>query len=699
MSSRRVDADRLQQPPVPAEPGRVGQLGRRAGGGQRPHVPGRVGARPAPAAVGRRRPRAPAAPRAAVTQFGTRAAAAGRRATASIATCAVMSQLPSGTGRDLPPAAEPGQRAERRPVVRAGARSRRRARSPRRRGDRVRPGLVARAGRSRPGRRPRRGHHRGAARPRPRRRPCAPERLRRRWPGRPARTPARRRRRRRPRRAARCPATRWRAAARRSRAGHVGRQPIAVGQVASGRAPARPRPGAGPRLGHAGSARQPARAARRAARRGRRRRRPRRRRRGGPARRRPARPAAAARRRTAARRARWSGSARPGRRRRRRTRPARTGPVHRVRQPGSPSPRASRSATTVVRRLTAVTSRSVRHGWCKFTPACHGRSRRTHTCASTGTPSEDWIIDMSASLRARRATPVWSASSAPAGSAPSSAPRSTARRATGSSPPPASPPPARDRVAPLLPRRPRSCPADEVARGRDGPAAARRARRRPGRPGGRAWPSRARCAPARSSRTPPARTGSPCSPRRGGRRPSAGPAPGDDLHRRRRRPGPAAAASRSGVTAPADAAPARHPARRRPRRRRRSGSPRPPARSTTRPWRTARTTWSRWSTRRPTGCATPGSTHPEQVLGPLLRAALDNALRLGDAALTGPVSRGDAGTVAGTWPRCGPTAPDSRAGLPRPGPAHRRPGHRRPGGCARTTPSRCWACWPPIGSA
>ena len=34
-----------------------------------------------------------------------------------------------------------------------------------------------------------------------------------------------------------------------------------------------------------------------------------------------------------------------------------------------------------------------------------------------------------------------------------------------------------------------------------------------------------------------------------------------------------------------------------------------------------------------------------RVLSPLLHAALDNALRLGDEALTGPVSRGDAGTV------------------------------------------------------
>jgi predicted short-subunit dehydrogenase-like oxidoreductase (DUF2520 family) len=41
-----------------------------------------------------------------------------------------------------------------------------------------------------------------------------------------------------------------------------------------------------------------------------------------------------------------------------------------------------------------------------------------------------------------------------------------------------------------------------------------------------------------------------------------------------------------------------------------------------------------------------GVRHPERVLAPLLGAALDNTLRLGDAALTGPVSRGDAGTVA-----------------------------------------------------
>ncbi|MFI0900744.1 Rossmann-like and DUF2520 domain-containing protein [Streptomyces sp. NPDC020983] len=43
---------------------------------------------------------------------------------------------------------------------------------------------------------------------------------------------------------------------------------------------------------------------------------------------------------------------------------------------------------------------------------------------------------------------------------------------------------------------------------------------------------------------------------------------------------------------------------------------------------------------------TAGVGEPGRMLGPLLGAALDNALRSGDAALTGPVARGDAGTVA-----------------------------------------------------
>jgi len=42
-----------------------------------------------------------------------------------------------------------------------------------------------------------------------------------------------------------------------------------------------------------------------------------------------------------------------------------------------------------------------------------------------------------------------------------------------------------------------------------------------------------------------------------------------------------------------------------------------------------------------------GVADPSRMLAPLLSAALDNALRLGDAGLTGPVARADADTVAG----------------------------------------------------
>lgn len=54
-----------------------------------------------------------------------------------------------------------------------------------------------------------------------------------------------------------------------------------------------------------------------------------------------------------------------------------------------------------------------------------------------------------------------------------------------------------------------------------------------------------------------------------------------------------------------------------------------------------------------------GVVHPDRVLAPLLGAALDNTLRMGDAALTGPVSRGDAGTVAKHLDTLAATAPDS----------------------------------------
>ncbi|MEJ5913913.1 DUF2520 domain-containing protein [Pseudokineococcus sp. 1T1Z-3] len=44
--------------------------------------------------------------------------------------------------------------------------------------------------------------------------------------------------------------------------------------------------------------------------------------------------------------------------------------------------------------------------------------------------------------------------------------------------------------------------------------------------------------------------------------------------------------------------------------------------------------------------AAAGVAEPGRVLGPLLGAALDGALRRGDDALTGPVARGDVGTLA-----------------------------------------------------
>ena len=56
-----------------------------------------------------------------------------------------------------------------------------------------------------------------------------------------------------------------------------------------------------------------------------------------------------------------------------------------------------------------------------------------------------------------------------------------------------------------------------------------------------------------------------------------------------------------------------------------------------------------------------GAANPARMLSPLLYAALDNALRLGDAGLTGPVARGDAGTVAGHLAALRDAAPEALA--------------------------------------
>ena len=57
-----------------------------------------------------------------------------------------------------------------------------------------------------------------------------------------------------------------------------------------------------------------------------------------------------------------------------------------------------------------------------------------------------------------------------------------------------------------------------------------------------------------------------------------------------------------------------------------------------------------------------GMEHPEQLMSPLLSASLDNALRHGDTALTGPVARGDADTVAEHLRRIESVSPAAGAG-------------------------------------
>jgi predicted short-subunit dehydrogenase-like oxidoreductase (DUF2520 family) len=56
-----------------------------------------------------------------------------------------------------------------------------------------------------------------------------------------------------------------------------------------------------------------------------------------------------------------------------------------------------------------------------------------------------------------------------------------------------------------------------------------------------------------------------------------------------------------------------------------------------------------------------GVENPSRLLGPLLGAALDNSLRRGDRALTGPVARGDAGTVAAHLHAIRDRAPEAAA--------------------------------------
>ena len=56
-----------------------------------------------------------------------------------------------------------------------------------------------------------------------------------------------------------------------------------------------------------------------------------------------------------------------------------------------------------------------------------------------------------------------------------------------------------------------------------------------------------------------------------------------------------------------------------------------------------------------------GVDDPARLVAPLLSAALDNVLRYGDQALTGPVMRGDAGTVAAHVQDIGAVSPETKA--------------------------------------
>ena len=143
-----------------------------------------------------------------------------------------------------------------------------------------------------------------------------------------------------------------------------------------------------------------------------------------------------------------------------------------------------------------------------------------------------------------------------------------------------------------------------------------------------------------------------------------------------------------GVTAPADLRPFADAAGRRPRRRARSGSPRTPAPL----YHAALAHGANHLVTLVNEAAGPAarrraSSSPEKVLAPLLHAALDNALRLGDAALTGPVSRGDAGTVAAHLDRARGDRAGVRTARIWPWPGAPRTGPSPPAGCGRRTPS------------
>ena len=108
------------------------------------------------------------------------------------------------------------------------------------------------------------------------------------------------------------------------------------------------------------------------------------------------------------------------------------------------------------------------------------------------------------------------------------------------------------------------------------------------------------------------------------------------------------------------------------------------ARSTTPASPTAPTTWSPWSPRRWSCSRAAGADDPAATLRPLLTAALDNALAYGDAALTGPIVRGDVDTVRAHLADIAANAPADARVVRRAGPRHRSTAPSPTAGCCRS---------------
>ena len=88
-----------------------------------------------------------------------------------------------------------------------------------------------------------------------------------------------------------------------------------------------------------------------------------------------------------------------------------------------------------------------------------------------------------------------------------------------------------------------------------------------------------------------------------------------------------------------------------------------------------------------------GAEDPAATLRPLLTAALDNALAYGDAALTGPIVRGDVDTVARAPGRHRRPRTRHARVVRRAGPGHRQPRGRSTAGCCRSGAPSSSACW------